>query len=68
MESLWMLIPVSAVLVLAIIGIFGWALHKGQFDDLEGEGERILTGDAPALDRDQAGPAASKEESSIGST
>ena len=42
MESLYLLIPLSAVLVLAIIGIFGWALHRGQFDDLQREGERIL--------------------------
>ena len=39
---LYLLIPLSAVLVLAIIGIFGWALHRGQFDDLQREGERIL--------------------------
>lgn len=42
MDILYLLIPLSAVLVLAIIGIFGWALHRGQFDDLEREGERIL--------------------------
>lgn len=37
-----MLIPLSVVLVFAVIGIFAWALHRGQFDDLEREGERIL--------------------------
>lgn len=42
MEILYLLIPLSAVLVLAIIGVFGWALHRGQFDDLAREGERIL--------------------------
>ncbi|MFZ5550999.1 MAG: cbb3-type cytochrome oxidase assembly protein CcoS [Pseudomonadota bacterium] len=42
MEILYLLIPLSAVLVLAIIGLFGWALHRGQFDDLAREGERIL--------------------------
>ena len=42
MEILYLLIPMSAVLVLAIIGLFGWALHRGQFDDLAREGERIL--------------------------
>jgi cbb3-type cytochrome oxidase maturation protein len=42
MDVLYLLIPLSSVLVLAIVGVFAWALHKGQFDDLEGEGERIL--------------------------
>ena len=56
MESLYLLIPMSAALVLAILGVFAWALHGGQFDDLEREGERILTDEAPALDSGQ-GPA-----------
>jgi len=47
MDILYLLIPLSAVLVLAIIGVFGWALYRGQFEDLEHEGERIL-GDEPA--------------------
>lgn len=61
MESLWLLIPLSALIVLLIIAIFGWAIHRGQFEDLEGEAERILQDDsapgaAPgrALDADQA--------------
>lgn len=54
MDILYLLIPVSAVLVLLIIGVFGWALHRGQFDDLEREGERILQQDVKAVDADQA--------------
>ncbi|MBV8503911.1 MAG: cbb3-type cytochrome oxidase assembly protein CcoS [Paucibacter sp.] len=42
MEILYLLIPLSAGLVLVLIGVFGWALHAGQFDDVEAEGERIL--------------------------
>lgn len=42
MDILYLLIPLSAVLVLGIIGLFGWALQRGQFDELEREGERIL--------------------------
>ena len=54
-----MLIPLSAVLVLLILGLFGWALHRGQFDDVEREGERILlpdgfAPDAAQVDVDQA--------------
>ncbi|MEK8032828.1 cbb3-type cytochrome oxidase assembly protein CcoS [Ideonella sp. DXS29W] len=48
MDILYLLVPLSAVLVLAIIGVFGWALHRGQFDDLEREGERILEPEAKA--------------------
>jgi cbb3-type cytochrome oxidase maturation protein len=56
MESLWILIPLSAGLVLLIIAVFGWAIHRGQFEDLEAEGERILTDDRPPVDPDQATP------------
>jgi cbb3-type cytochrome oxidase maturation protein len=54
MESLYVLIPLSALLVLVIIGVFGWALHRGQFEDLEREGERILTDEAGPVDAGQA--------------
>lgn len=42
MEILYLLIPMSAVLVLMILGVFGWAVHRQQFEDLEREGGRIL--------------------------
>ena len=54
MDILYLLIPLSAVLVLAIIGVFGWALNRGQFEDLEREGERILTDEAGPVDAGQA--------------
>jgi cbb3-type cytochrome oxidase maturation protein len=41
-DILFLLIPLSVVLVFLIIGVFAWAVHSGQFDDLEREGERIL--------------------------
>ena len=60
MDILYLLIPLSAVLVLAIIGVFGWAVHRGQFDDLEREGQRILEAEAGAdglaVDTDQPPP------------
>ena len=49
MEVLFLLIPMSAVLVFVILGVFANAIAGGQFDNLEVEGERILA-DAPALD------------------
>jgi cbb3-type cytochrome oxidase maturation protein len=48
MDILFMLIPLSVLLVFAVIGIFAWALNAGQFDDLEREGERILGGEESA--------------------
>lgn len=45
MDVLYLLIPVSILLVFAVIGVFWWALQSGQFDNIEREGERILRGD-----------------------
>ena len=53
MDILYLLIPFSVLLVLALLAVFAWALERGQFDDLEREGERILSDDDPWLDRDQ---------------
>ena len=55
MDILYLLIPLSAVLILAIVGVFGWAVHSGQFDDLEREGARVLQAqdEAEVLDRGQ---------------
>ena len=64
MDSLYLLIPLSAVLVLGILGVFGWALHGGQFEDLEGEGERILTDESPRLDAGQGSGSMPQQESS----
>jgi cbb3-type cytochrome oxidase maturation protein len=65
MESLYLLIPLSAGLVLLILAIFGWALHRGQFEDLEREGERILQSDQTELDPGQA-PLTKAAEKSLG--
>jgi cbb3-type cytochrome oxidase maturation protein len=46
MDILYLLIPLSAVLILAIVGVFGWAIWSGQFDEVEREGERLLQDDA----------------------
>ena len=42
MESMYLLIPVSIVLVLVIGGLLAWSVMAGQFDDLDAEGRRIL--------------------------
>ena len=48
MESLYLLIPVSVILVFVIGGLVWWSVRSGQFDDLEGPAHRIL------MDRDGA--------------
>jgi cbb3-type cytochrome oxidase maturation protein len=42
MEILYLLVPLSVVLVFFIIGGVWWAIHRGQFDDIDQEGSRIL--------------------------
>lgn len=56
MDILYLLIPFSAVLVLGILGVFAWALHTGQFDDLEEKGRDILVHDRDPFDDHQAEP------------
>ena len=49
MDILYLLIPLSVVLVFLIGAVFWLALRSGQFDDLEGPGFKILLDDdAPA--------------------
>lgn len=45
MDILYLLIPLSVVLALLILAALGWAVFRGQFDDLEREGARILEND-----------------------
>lgn len=45
MEIVYLLIPLSILLVAAIVWIFIWAIRSGQFDDLEGPAHRILMDD-----------------------
>ncbi len=45
MDILYLLVPLSIVLVFVIGAVFWYAIDGGQFDDLEGPGMRILTDD-----------------------
>lgn len=42
MDILFLLVPLSVILVLIILGGLWWAIYSGQFEDIEEEGERIL--------------------------
>jgi cbb3-type cytochrome oxidase maturation protein len=59
MESLYLLIPFSVVLVFVIGVIFWWSLKSGQMEDLEGPAYRVLMDD----DRPAATPTPEDENS-----
>jgi len=42
MDILYLLIPLSVVLVFFILAGLWWAVDRGQFEDIESEGARIL--------------------------
>ena len=42
LDILYLLIPLSVSLVFFILGGLWWAIDRGQFDDIESEGARIL--------------------------
>ena len=45
MDILYLLVPLSLVLVFLFGAVFWWTLRSGQFDDLEGPAHRILLDD-----------------------
>lgn len=53
MEVVYLLIPVSLILVFLIALIFWWSVKNGQFDDLEGPAFRILMDDDDSVDLSQ---------------
>lgn len=42
MDVIYGLIPGMIIMGLVAVGVLFWAARSGQFDDLEGEGHRIL--------------------------
>lgn len=48
MESVFLLVPISVLLVFGIAAAFWWSVRSGQFDDLEGPGFKVLMEDDEA--------------------
>jgi cbb3-type cytochrome oxidase maturation protein len=48
MDILYLLVPLSIVLVFLIGAVFWWAVRSGQFEDLEGPAHRIFMDDDEA--------------------
>jgi len=44
-DILYLLIPLSLVLVVVVGVVFWWSVRNGQFDDLEGPAHRLLQDD-----------------------
>ena len=42
MDILYLIIPLSVLLVLLVVAALWWAVHSGQFESVEQEGGRIL--------------------------
>ena len=63
METLYLLVPASAILVLVILAVFAWAVNNGQFDDLEQQAEGVLALTDHDLDGGQGRALAHGEES-----
>lgn len=53
MDILFLLIPVSLVLVGVIVAALVWAVRSGQFDDLDSPGWRLLLDDEDEPPRQQ---------------
>jgi len=45
MDILYLLIPVSVVIVFVIGAVFWWAIASGQFDELDREGGTVVEDD-----------------------
>ena len=55
MEILYLLIPLSMLLVAVIVWLFLWAVRSGQFDDMEGPAHQILMDDdGPVIEKETA--------------
>lgn len=54
MEIMYLLVPISVVLVFVIGVVFWWSIRHGQFEDLEGPAYRILMDDdKPVMSKDE---------------
>ena len=48
MESIYLLVPLSVILVFGIAAAFWWSVRSGQFDDREGPAFKVLMDDDEA--------------------
>ena len=66
MEILYLLIPLSLVLVGIIVWIFLWAVRSGQFDDMEGPAHQILMDDDdPVIEKNKESSSENTEKNNV---
>mgnify|MGYP000293570056 CR=1 FL=1 len=63
MESLYLLIPLSIVLVFVIAVIFWWSVRSGQFDDLDSPGWTVLDDETRRISESIGAESAGRSES-----
>ncbi len=61
MEVIFLLIPISLILIGLIVWAFFWAVRSGQFDDLEGPAHEIIMDDDAPRQQDKTGQPADKQ-------
>lgn len=61
-NSLYILVPLSVLLVFVIAGLFWWSVRSGQFDDMEGPGFKLLMDDDRAPSGEEPKTAAPEEK------
>ena len=54
MLSLLFLIPIALLLTVLIIGTFIWAVHNGQYDDLDRSGKEALYDEPESEDESES--------------
>lgn len=47
MEVIYIILPLAILVAAAALGAFFWAVHRGQFDDLDTPAQRMLIDDDP---------------------
>jgi cbb3-type cytochrome oxidase maturation protein len=53
MEIIYLLIPISLVILGGILWLLLWAVRDGQYDDLEGPAHRILMDEDKIVEREK---------------
>ena len=56
MEVVYLLIPISLILLGLIVWILLWAVRSGQYDDLEGPAHQILLDEERVVERQEDSP------------
>lgn len=65
MDSLYILIPLSLILVFIIAALFWWSLRSNQYEDMEGPGYRILMDDDKPITDKKCAPVDPDQNASI---